>query len=400
MFNSRRSFLAGLGGALAGCQSVTKNPSEVEPGMPLAEFEPRSMLVTGSHPVSRAKFPAIDVHAHLIFAGGLRRASEGTEPPTVTPPAQLQEIVGWMDELNLETLVNLTGGWGYELDYSVEALAKQHAGRFLVCTEPAYTEIQRDDYPQWQADEITRAKESGAVGIKVLKTLGLYLRENITQGKLVNIDDPRFDPMWETAGKLGLPIFIHTADPDAFFTPTDRFNERWEELGNHPNWSFYGADFPSKVELLRQRNNVIERHPNTKFVGLHVGNHPEDLSDVAGWLDRYPNFFVETGARLGALGRQPRAARRFFERYQDRILFGTDAVPLPQGEQTPQQVLKPEMFQAYFRFFETEDEYFDYSPAKTPPQGRWKISGIGLPDEILRKVYAGNARRVLGLAEA
>ncbi len=206
--------------------------------------------------------------------------------------------------------------------------------------------------------------------------------------------------MWETAGNLAMPVFIHTADPDAFFTPTDRFNERWEELGNHPDWSFYGEDYPSKAELLAQRNRVIERHPNTKFVGLHVGNHPEDLSEVAEWLDRYPNFFVETGARLGALGRQPRAARRFFDRYQDRILFGTDAVPLPQGEQTPQQVLKPEMFQAYFRFLETEDEYFDYSPAKTPPQGRWKISGIGLPDEILRKVYAENARRILGLAEA
>ncbi len=175
MLNSRRSFLAGLGGALAGCQSATEIPSEVETRMPLAEFEPRSMLVAESHPVSRAKFPAIDVHAHLIFAGGLRREPDRSEPPTVTPAGQLRQIVGWMDELNLETLVNLTGGWGYELDYSVEALAKRHPGRFLVCTEPGYTEIQRSEYAQWQADEITRANASRAVGIKVLKTLGLYL---------------------------------------------------------------------------------------------------------------------------------------------------------------------------------------------------------------------------------
>jgi predicted TIM-barrel fold metal-dependent hydrolase len=201
--------------------------------------------------------------------------------------------------------------------------------------------------------------------------------------------------MWEAAGQLKMPVFIHVADPDAFFIPIDRFNERWEELGNHPEWSFHGGDFPSKEEILSARNRVIEKHPNTTFIGLHVGNRSENLDEVSACLDRYPNFNVEIGARLGELGRQPRRSRKFFEDYQDRIMYGTDASP--NGTSVPQQDLEPKMFQCYFRFLETMDEYFDYSPAPSPPQGRWKISGIGLPDEILKKVYCNNAARLLGL---
>lgn len=148
MLNSRRSFLSLVGGALAGCQSRSDTPGELAARMPLSEFEPRSMLVTESHLVSRAKFPAIDVHAHLIFAGGLRREADPVKPPRVTPATQLKQIVDWMDELNLETLVNLTGGWGSELVYSVDALGEPHPGRFLVCTESAYTEIQGSAYAQ------------------------------------------------------------------------------------------------------------------------------------------------------------------------------------------------------------------------------------------------------------
>jgi predicted TIM-barrel fold metal-dependent hydrolase len=214
----------------------------------------------------------------------------------------------------------------------------------------------------------------------------------------VKIDDPRFDPMWDAAGRLGLPVFIHVADPDAFFTPIDRFNERWEELANHPSWSFYGEGFPSKSELLAARNRVIERHPNTTFVGLHVANRSEDLDEVSALLDRLPNLYVEIGARLGELGRQPRRSRRFFEDYQDRVLFGTDASP--NGTSVPQQDLAPAMFQCYFRFLETLDEHFDYAPSPTPPQGRFKIYGIGLPDAILEKLYHQNAARILGLKRA
>ncbi len=210
----------------------------------------------------------------------------------------------------------------------------------------------------------------------------------------MKIDDRRFDPMWETAGAHRMPVAIHTSDPEAFFLPTDRFNERYEELNAHPDWSFHGKDFPSNRELQEARNRVMARHPRTQFVVLHVGDS-ENLAYVSELLDRYPNMHVETGARIGELGRQPRAARKFFDKYQDRILFGTDAVP--RGNDTPQQIFGEQLYEIYYRFLETEDEYFDYAPAAKPPQGRWRIYGIGLPETILRKVYYENAERLLRL---
>ena len=190
-----------------------------------------------------------------------------------------------------------------------------------------------------------------------------------------------------------MPVAIHISDPVAFFTPIDRFNERYEELNNHPDWSFYGGDFPSNAELLAARNRVMARHPKTQFVTLHFGNFSENLQDVGENLDRYPNMFVDMAARIGELGRQPVTCRKFFDKYQDRILFGTDAVP--NGTDTPQQVFIDQLYEIYYRFLETEDEYFDYAPAPVPPQGRWRIYGLGLPDAILKKVYYENAARLL-----
>ena len=201
--------------------------------------------------------------------------------------------------------------------------------------------------------------------------------------------------MWEACGALGLPVAIHISDPEAFFLPIDRFNERYEELHAHPDWSFHGKDYPSNAELIAARDRVIARHPKTTFIGLHVGHSAENLAAVSAALDRFPNFNVEIGARIGELGRQPRNSRRFFERYQDRVLFGTDAVPERAGDAAADLRRRP--VHDLFRFLETEDEYFDYAPAKVPPQGRWRIYGVGLPDEILRKVYNENARRLLRL---
>lgn len=229
--------------------------------------------------------------------------------------------------------------------------------------------------------------------MKVLKTLGLYLRDS--GSKLIKVDDPRFDPMWEACGALGLPVAIHVSDPAAFFLPIDQFNERFEELNNHPDWSFHGADVPSHMELMDARDRVFARHPKTTFVALHVGHYAENLAHVSRSLSRFPNMFVELGARIGELGRQPRTARKFFEKYQDRILFGTDAVP--KGNEFPQQLFCDELYRIYYRFLETDDEYFDYAPAPVPPQGRWRIYGQGLPDKILRKVYFENAARILGI---
>ena len=354
------------------------------PQLPLAQFEPRSMLHIAETQVARARFPVIDFHTHVSPRPGSRR-------PAV-PPGQLVTV---MDSVNLRTMVNLTGGAGAELAATVKNFDRAFPGRFVSMTEPAWTRASEAGYASWQADEIGQAKSVGAVGVKILKTLGLYLRDGGPQGRLVKVDDPRFDPMWDACGRLGLPVAMHVGDPEAFFLPTDRFNERYEELSAHPDWSFSGRDFPAFKEILAARDRVFSKHPHTTFVALHVGHWAENLTAVGEMLDRFPHVHVEIGARIGELGRQPRTARRFFDRYQDRILFGTDAVPL--GTQTPQQVFGEELYGIYYRFLETDDEYFDYAPSKVPPQGRWRIYGLGLPESILRKVYYENAERILGL---
>jgi predicted TIM-barrel fold metal-dependent hydrolase len=300
-----------------------------------------------------------------------------------------------MDRKNIRMLNNLTAGFGSGLEDAIARYDKAYPGRFCSFTEPSYSRFLEPGYPKLQAEAIEQAKLAGAKGLKILKTLGLYLREDITVGELVKIDDPRFDPMWEACGSLDMPVGIHVSDPVAFFRPTDRLNERYEELNNHPDWSFHGQSFPSNAELLAARDRVFARHPRTQFIALHVGNFAENLSNVTASLDRFPNMTVDIAARIGELGRQPRAARAFFEKYQDRILFGTDAIP--HGDEYPQQLFCDPLYEIYYRFLETDDEYFDYSPARIPPQGRWQISGIKLPDSILKKVYYENAARVLSI---
>jgi predicted TIM-barrel fold metal-dependent hydrolase len=395
---NRRQLLSALGAAWPVsriARAETPQPASQKPGpipLELKDFEPRSMLRVPATRVPRARFPVIDVHTHLGFRSSASGVPQGEQVKFLAPPSELLPV---MDRVNLKTMVNLTGGVGSGLDESVKQFQLAHPGRFLTFTEPRYAQIADREYARQQADDIERAHGRGARGLKVLKTLGLYLREQVTDGPLVAIDDRRFDLMWEACAARSMPVAIHVSDPEAFFLPTDRFNERFEELNNHPDWSFHGRDFPTNRQLLDARNRVFARHPKTTFVALHVGHNAEDLGYVSECLDRYRNMHVEIGARVGELGRQPRASRRFFDRYQDRILFGTDAIP--HGTQTPQQVFGEALYEIYFRFLETEDEYFDYAPAPTPPQGRWRIYGVGLPDAILRKVYNQNASRLLGV---
>jgi len=360
----------------------------------LEDYEPTSMLHVKETRVEKARFPVIDVHTHISVAAKSEKGVELT--PERTYLGKPSELLPIMDRRNLQAMVNLTGGYDNGLTDTVNKYDKAYPGRFYTFTEPSYSKFLEPNYPRIQADAIAQAHRDGARGLKILKTLGLYLRENITSGKLVKIDDSRFDPMWDACGQLNMPVAIHISDPIAFFMPTDRFNERYEELNNHPDWSFYDHDFPSNAELLEARNRVLARHPKTQFIVLHVGNFAEDLGNVSENLDRFSNMTVELAARIGELGRQPRTARRFFEKYQDRILFGTDATP--HGDEFPQQVFNDKLYEIYFRFLETDDEYFDYAPAKVPPQGRWKIYGIDLPESILRKVYNQNAMRVLRIS--
>lgn len=403
---SRRAMLATTGfGMLAGIPAGWgEKPADPAGGsdrdagsdpcpLSLAEYEPQSMLHVKETAVERARYAVIDFHTHITgsarvvngVATGAARVYNGT-------PEGLLPV---MDRRNLRALVNLTGGFGAGLRDSVSKLDRSYEGRFYSLTEPSYDLFERADYPQLQAGAIVQAHRDGARGLKILKTLGLFLREQTTTGALVKVDDPRFDPMWETCGSLRMPVAIHVSDPVAFFRPTDRFNERYEELSHHPDWSFAAPEYPSNAELLEARNRVFARHPKTEFVALHVGNFAENLENVSANLDRFPNMHVDIAARLNELGRQPRAARRFFERYQDRIVFGTDATP--HGDKFPQQFFGDALYQIYFRFLETDDEYFDYAPAPIPPQGRWRISGIDLPDDILHKVYNQNAARLLNI---
>ncbi len=396
---SRRTVFGLAGGALAGSLAVSTGackqagaPPE-KPGLDLRDFQPRSMLHAPETKVPKARFPVIDIHTHLSFAAKSKNGvSLSEERHWLAEPGELLAV---MDRKNLRTLVNVTGGMGSGTRASVERFDRTHPGRFLTFTEPWYSRAAEPGYAKFQADELQRAHNDGARGLKVLKTLGLYLREQVTEGPLVKVDDPRFDPMWEAAAALKMPVTIHTSDPEAFFFPIDRYNERWEELHNHPDWSFYGKDFPSNQELMEARNRVYARHPKTQFISLHVGNDAENLAYVSECMDKFPNMHVELGARIGELGRQPRASKKFFDRYQDRILFGTDATP--HGDEFPQQIYNDALYEIYFRFLETEDEYFDYAPAPVPPQGRWRIYGVGLSEQVLKKVYYQNAEKLLGL---
>ncbi len=393
---SRRQLLTGIGAAaltssrLTGLAAPATDMAQDPAKSPvsLKDYEPKSMLHVPETQVLRAKYPVIDFHTHLSFV------NRNAKPEKAGFRARREDVLAVMDRKNIRMMVNLTGGYGAALEETINYWQKPAPDRFSVCVEPWFNRLREPGYPQFQADQIVRARQLGARGIKVLKTLGLFLREEITTGPLVKVDDQRFDPMWEAAGATKLPVAIHTSDPEAFFLPTDRNNERYEELSAHPDWSFHGRDFPSNRELHEARLRVVARHPKTQFLLLHVGN-AEDLPWVSEWLDKYPNTHVEIGARIGELGRQPRMARKFFDRYQDRIHFGTDAVP--QGYETPQQVFNEKLYEIYFRFLETEDEYFDYAPSKVPPQGRWRIYGLGLPDSILKKVYFQNAARLLQL---
>jgi len=334
----------------------------------LRDFKPQSMLHVPVHNVDRARFPVIDIHNHVNDARS--RGREHLAP---------QRVLEIMDRCNIQKIVILTGRWGDALQRVVDEMVKPYPGRFLVFTQIDWSRINDPDFSQLMVKQIDDAVARGARGLKVLKDLGLEVRDQ--SGKLVSVDDPRLDPIWEECGRLGIPVAIHVTDPEAFFRSLDPTNERYEELIHHPDWHFYGPKFPSKESILEARNRAFAKHPNTTFISLHVGNWPENLDYVSDLLHRLPNVVVEFGAREAELGRQPRRARKFFLHYQDRILFGTDAAP------------SEEMYRNYFRWLETDDDYFPYYGY--PEQGRWEIYGLDLPDEVLEKVYHQNAERIL-----
>jgi predicted TIM-barrel fold metal-dependent hydrolase len=350
-------------------------------GRPLAleNFRPRSMLNVAEHPLTRAKFPVVDAHVHPRI-----RLHDS--------PELLRDFVGIMDLQNIAVCVSLDGESGERFEEHVKYLWTDYRDRFVIFAnidwrgdgredEPATWDCHRPDFARRTVRMLEQEQARGASGLKIFKQFGLGYRN--PDGSLVAIDDPRWDPIWEACGRLELPVLIHVADPVAFFQPIDQYNERWEELHRHPEWSFHGPGWPTHAQLLAALLRVVERHPETTFIGAHVASYAEDLGAVGDWLDKHPNLYVDIAARIGELGRQPYTARDFFVKYQDRILFATD------GPRVPERLF------LHWRFLETRDEYFPYAENAFPPQGFWNIYGLNLPDDVLKKVYQENAARII-----
>lgn len=345
--------------------------------MLLKNFRPKSKLVTKTTPVSRPKFPVVDAHNHLgePFGGGWDKKA-------------LTELLDLLDEAVVTQYVDLDGGWGEDiLEAHLKHFKEGAPERFQIFGGVDWSKWESlgEDFPEWAAGRLKVQKERGAQGVKIWKPLGLHVKDHL--GKLVDVDDERLVPIWETAGELGLPVLIHVADPVAFFDPIDEINERWEELGEHPDWAFTSPPFPPFLHILDGLKNLVRRHSDTTFIGAHVGCYGENLLWVGKMLDECPNYYIDISARVGELGRQPYTARKFFIRYQDRILFGSDMSP------------DLDQYRLYYRFLETDDEYFNYNTSEVPGQGRWYVCGLYLPDEVLEKVYRKNAMHVLGLED-
>ena len=341
--------------------------------MQLSEYRPQPMLVTKQTFVETPRFPVVDAHNHLggEFGGGWDRR----------PVAELLAV---LDQVGVKAMVDLDGGWGESiLEAHLDHFKNAAPDRFVVFGGVDWNAWPEHGsrFPDWAAGRLRAQVARGAQGLKIWKPFGLQVRD--PEGQLVRVDDPRLDPIWATAAELKLPVTIHVADPVAFFQPVDAQNERWEELQGNPAWQFTRPPFPACMAILDGLANLVARHPNTTFIGAHVGCYAENLDWVGQLLDRCPNFYVDFSARIAELGRQPYAARRFFIRYADRILFGTDAGA------------NPNYFRIYYRFLETEDEYFPYDPGPAPGQGRWNIYGLHLPEDVLEKVYHRNAERLI-----
>lgn len=341
----------------------------------LKDYRPTTKLVLPTTFVEKPRYPVIDAHNHLHLAGPLGGGWDKR------PVSQVLDV---LDEANVECFVDLDGGWG-------EDILQAHLDRFKEAAPDRFMHFggvdwlkwrdHGDRFGEWAGDRLRVQARWGAQGLKIWKNLGLRVQDQ--HGALVTVDDPRLDPLWATAGELDLPVVIHIADPVAFFDPLDETNERWEELQAHPDWHFPSPPFPPFSTIVEALARVVERHPRTTFIGAHVGCYAENLTWVGALLDRAPNFYIDFSARIAELGRQPYSARRFFLQYADRILFGTD------------EGASVETYRQYYRFLESDDEYFDYSPDGSPTQGRWKICGLFLPDKVLEKIYWLNAWRVL-----
>jgi predicted TIM-barrel fold metal-dependent hydrolase len=348
-------------------QIVPRPDEGLTPELPLPdirEYRPRSTLVVPEHPVPRAKYPVVDIHGH---------------PPTLTSPEVVGRVVDAMNAINLGVMVNASGASGDRLRQSLDAIrASGQRDRLVMFTNISVQNV-GPGYGQQAARQLEADVKAGALGLgEIMKGLGLSSRKS--DGTRLKVDDPELDPIWETAARLKVPVFIHTADPPEFFEPLDYSNERWLEMALFPGRRYFDRSrFPPFEELMRERDHLVQKHPKTTFVLAHLGWHAHDLGRLGRMMDQMPNLYAEIGAILYDLGRQPRTAHDFFVKYQDRVLFGKDS-------------FQPDEYPYYWRTLETADEYFDYY---RDYHAFWKLYGLALPDQVLRKLYYANALRII-----
>ena len=337
------------------CQAPSAQPPSI------VDYRPRSTVVAEATPVPRAKFPVVDVHTH--------RTSNA---------ATLAQRVAEMDALNLRVLVDLSGGSDpAEIKQRVDAIAASpYKDRFRVFANVAWEGAGGAGWEQKALADLRAAVKNGAIGLKVYKELGL--RHKKADGSRLAVDDPALDPVWALCGELNIPVIIHTAEPQEFFSPVDYKNERWLELNLYPQRQSPPSLYPPFEQLMKERDHVFAKHPKTRFIGAHVNWYGNDLGRAARQLDTQKNVYLEVAAVLYEFGRQPYAAAQFFNKYQDRVLFGKDTYEITE-------------YPYFFRVFETHDEYFDYY---RPYHAFWKLYGMGLSDEVLKKLYYKNALKV------
>jgi predicted TIM-barrel fold metal-dependent hydrolase len=329
--------------------------------MDFEKYNPVSTLVVPEHHLTHAKFPFIDVHNHQWNLGN----------------GSLDGLVKDMNTLNMKVMVNLSGGNGNGLQRMTENVKQQYPNRFIVFANINFDGIGENGWTDKAVKQLEQDVKHGANGLKIFKNLGFSVKDNT--GKRVQVDDPRLDAIWEKCGELKIPVLIHTADPKPFWDDLDERNERWLELVTHPERK-RGPNNPVPWEqLIEEQHRMFKKHPHTTFIAAHFGWYANDLATLGKLLDAMPNVYTEFGAVIAELGRQPRAAKAFFVKYQDRILFGKDS-------------WAPEEFTTYFRVLETEDEYFPYHKKY---HAFWRMYGMGLPDDILKKVYYKNALKII-----
>lgn len=329
--------------------------------MDVEEYEPVSTLVVTEHKLTRAKFPFIDVHNHQW----------------TMPVQDLDKLVQEMDSLNMGVMVNLSGFRGKYLEWSLDNVNENHPNRFILFLNIDFEQLDDAGWPQDQLLLMEEAVKQGVKGLKVYKGLGLTDTDN--DGNRIAVDDPRLDPIWAKCVELGIPVLIHSGEPNSFWNPKDKHNERWLELKEKPGRYRSPEKYPSFEEVMAEQHRVFRKHAKTKFINAHLGWFGNDLKRLGELLDEMPNVYTETGAVLAELGRQPRYARAFMIHYQDRVMMGKDTY-------------KKEEYYTYFRVLETDDEYFDYYRKR---HAHWKMYGLGLPDSVLRKVYYKNAMKVI-----